>query len=331
MKDLNISVVIPNYNGVHLFPETLPALYKSLEYTGRQYEIIVVDDCSTDQSVKFIKHHFPDIVLLSNDKNSGFSATINKGIFAARNQLVLLLNSDVKLTETYFSEQFKYFEKPDTFGVMGKIIGWNDNIVQDGAKYPEMQGFKLKTSLNFLVENPKSNEFIPSLYLSGANALVRKDILHLLGGFDELFSPFYIEDVDLSVRAWRCGYKCYFEPQSICMHKTSESIQNKEKKKYIRTIYNRNKFYFHTIHLSGLRFSCWLMQSILELIFRLLTLRMDHLKAFVELIKNRKQLKRSAASFDRVCEKTGTKISLKQLRKVIQNSLKNSEISFFRS
>ena len=150
MKDLNISVVIPNYNGVHLFPETLPALYTSLENAGRPYEIIIVDDCSTDQSVEFLRNHFPDIILLINKINLGFSATINKGIFAARNQLVLLLNSDVKLTETYFSEQFKYFERPDTFGVMGKIIGWNDNIVQDGAKYPEMQGFKLKTSLNFV-------------------------------------------------------------------------------------------------------------------------------------------------------------------------------------
>lgn len=331
MKDLNISVVIPNYNGVHLFPETLPALYTSLENAGRPYEIIIVDDCSTDQSVEFLRNHFPDIILLINNINLGFSATINKGIFAARNQLVLLLNSDVKLTETYFSEQFKYFERPDTFGVMGKIIGWNDNIVQDGAKYPEMQGFKLKTSLNFLVKNPKSNEFIPSLYLSGANALVRKEILHLLGGFDELFSPFYIEDVDLSVRAWRCGYKCYFEPQSICRHKTSESIQNKEKKKYIRTIYNRNKFYFHTIHLSGLGFSFWLLQTLLEIIFRLMTFRTDHFRGFIELIKNRQRIRKSVAEFQRVCEKTGTKISLNQLKKLIQNSLKNSEVSFFRS
>lgn len=331
MKDLNISVVIPNYNGVHLFPETLPALYKSLENAGRSYEIIIVDDCSTDQSVEFLRHHFPDIILLINKINSGFSATINKGIFAARNQLVLLLNSDVKLTETYFSEQFNYFERPDTFGVMGKIIGWNDDIVQDGAKYPEMQGFKLKTSLNFLAENPMSKELIPSLYLSGANALVRKDILHLLGGFDELYSPFYVEDVDLSVRAWRCGYKCYFEPKSICRHKTSESIQNKEKKKYIRTIYNRNKFYFHAIHLSGLRFSFWLFQTMLELVFRLLTLRTDHLKAFTELIRNREQIRKSVANFEEICKKTGTKLSLNQLRKRILSLLKTGKISFFRN
>jgi GT2 family glycosyltransferase len=331
LKDLNISVVIPNYNGVHLFPETLPALYQSLEYTGKKYEIIIADDCSTDSSLEFIKRNFPEIILLRNEKNSGFSATINKGIFAAKNELVLLLNSDVKLTESYFTEQFRYFELPDTFGVMGKIIGWNDELIQDGAKYPEMQGFKLKTSLNCLVENPKENEFIPSLYLSGANALVRRETLHLLGGFNELYSPFYIEDVDLSVRAWRCGFRCYFEPLAVCRHKTSESIRTKEKKLYIRTIYNRNKFYFHAIHLSGLSFAGWLIQTLPELLFRLLSFRTDYLKSFSELIRNRAQIKQSVTDFDQICQKTGIKLSLKEVRKIIVKSLKNREISFFRN
>lgn len=328
---MNISVIIPNYNGVHLFPETLPALYKSLEFTGKKYEIIIIDDCSTDNSTEFLKKHFPEIILFTNEKNSGFSATINKGIFAAQNELVLLLNSDVKLTETYFSEQFKYFEQPDTFGVMGKIIGWNDDILQDGAKYPELQGFKLKTSLNCIVGNNESNEFIPSLYLSGANALVRKEILHLLGGFDELYSPFYIEDVDLSVRAWRCGFKCYFEPLAVCRHKTSESIRTKEKKIAIRTIYNRNKLYFHTIHLSGLNYTGWLIQTILELILRLLTFRTDFLNSFLALIRNQQRVKQSISNFDTVCHNTGTKLSLNDVRKTIVKSLKNREISLFRN
>lgn len=331
LKDLNISVVIPNYNGVHLFPETLPALYRALEHSSKKYEIIIVDDCSTDNSINFLKHNFPEIILLRNKKNSGFSITINKGIFAAKNELVLLLNSDVKLTEAYFSEQFRYFEQSDTFGVMGKIIGWNDELIQDSAKYPEMQGFKLKTSLNCLVENPKANEFIPSLYLSGANALVKREILHLLGGFDDLYSPFYMEDVDLSVRAWRCGFRCYFEPRAVCRHKTSESIQNKEKKKYIRTIYNRNKFSFHAIHLSGLGFAGWLIQTILELIFRLITFRTDFLNSFLALIKNQQRVKQSISNFDKICHKTGTKLSLNEVRKTIVKSLKNKEISFFRN
>lgn len=331
MKDLNISVVIPNYNGVHLFPETLPALYKALENTGRLYEIIIIDDCSKDSSIDYLNQHYPDIKLLQNELNSGFSVTINKGIYAAKNELVLLLNSDVKLSETYFQNQFRYFDLPDTFGVMGKITGWNDDGVQDGAKYPRFEGFKLKTSQNYLPTDPKKDSFLYSMYLSGANALVRRDNLVLLNGFNELFSPFYMEDVDLSVRAWRVGWRCYFEPLSICRHKTSESIRTKEKKKHIRIIYNRNKLYFHAIHLSGFGFTCWAIQTLFELIFRLLTMRGDYLKSFIELIKNWEAIKRSADDFEQVCKNTGCKLSLRSVVSTIRKSLINKDIILFRN
>lgn len=331
MKDLNISVVIPNYNGVHLFPDTIPALLKALEYTRKKYEIIIIDDCSSDNSVEFLNQTYPQIRVIQNEINQGFSKTINKGIFAAENELILLLNSDVQLTETYFTDQFKYFELPDTFGVMGKIIGWDNEEVQDGAKYPEMEGFKLKTSLNYLPTESAGDNLLYSLYLSGANALVNKEKLIFLGGFNELFSPFYIEDVDLSVRAWRCGYKCYFESNSICRHKTSESIRGKEKKIYIRTIYNRNKLFFHAIHLKGLYFVGWLIQTLFELIFRILTQRMDYLKSFTELWKNREAIKKSRAEFENLCKHTGIQLSLNDVRKSIIRSLKNKKIVFFRN
>ena len=331
MKDLNISVVIPNYNGVHLFPDTIPTLLKALEYTRKKYEIIIIDDCSSDNSVEFLNQTYPQIRVIQNEINQGFSKTINKGIFAAENELILLLNSDVQLTETYFTDQFKYFELPDTFGVMGKIIGWDNEEVQDGAKYPEMEGFKLKTSLNYLPTESAGDNLLYSLYLSGANALVNKEKLIFLGGFNELFSPFYMEDVDLSVRAWRCGYKCYFESNSICRHKTSESIRGKEKKIYIRTIYNRNKLFFHAIHLKGLYFVGWLIQTLFELIFRILTQRMDYLKSFTELWKNREAIKKSRAEFENLCKHTGIQLSLNDVRKSIIRSLKNKKIVFFRN
>ncbi|WP_217452241.1 glycosyltransferase family 2 protein [Mucilaginibacter humi] len=100
----------------------LPFTFAAIENAGVTYEIIVVDDCSTDRSVEFIKEHYPQIRLLVNAKNAGFSFTCNRGINEAQHDLVLLLNSDVKLTPDYFEHQFKYFNADDTFGVMGRII-----------------------------------------------------------------------------------------------------------------------------------------------------------------------------------------------------------------
>lgn len=315
LKDLNISVVIPNYNGAHLFPLTLPALLDALRYSGKQFEIIVVDDCSTDDSVEYLQNNFPDISLLSNKLNSGFSKTINKGIFAAKHELVLLLNSDVKLSSTYFTNQFHYFRISDTFGVMGKIIGWEDDIVQDAAKYPRFHGFKLKTSTNYLTDGKSE---IYSMYLSGANALVNREKLLLLGGFNELYSPFYMEDVDLCIRAWRIGWKCYFEPTSVCRHKTSSSIALKEKEIYIRTIYNRNKMYFHAIHLQGLTLLGWYIQTLSELLFRILTFRFDYLESFIAFLQNLKGVKVARTEFAQISQKTQTEISLSSVVSLIQ-------------
>lgn len=330
MKDLNISVVIPNYNGVHLFPETLPPLLRALERSGKQFEIIIVDDCSTDHSVDYLKQHFPQVSILTNDQNSGFSITINRGIFHAKNGLVLLLNSDVKLTDDYFASQFQYFDIPGTFGVMGKIIGWDDDLTQDAAKYPKFDGFKLKTSANYL-PNDVGGGHVYSMYLSGANALVSREKLLLLNGFDELYSPFYMEDVDLSVRAWRVGWKCYFEPKSICRHRTSTSIASKEKRHFVRTIYNRNKMYFHAIHLEGLSLVGWYTQTFFELIFRILTLRFDFFRSFLKFIKSQNGIENSKASLSQLSKITGINLNLKAIVSLIQDSAQKQKNTFFKN
>ncbi len=312
MKDLNISVVIPNYNGVRLFPDTLPALFNALAHLGRESEVIIVDDCSTDESIQYIRSKFPEITLLLNTVNSGFSKTINKGIHAAKHDLVLLLNSDVKLSANYFEAQLKYFQMADTFGVMGKIIGWDDDQVQDTAKYPKFQGFKLKTSANY---DPKvgDEQEIYSLYLSGANALVDRVKLLQLGGFDEIYSPFYMEDVDLSVRAWRIGWKCYFESESVCRHRTSTSIASKEKRQYVKKIYNRNKMFFHAIHLNGAeRVGCF-VQTLLELLFRTIFFQFHYLHSFLAFRNSGAEIRQSRAKFLQLSAKAGQNLSLRDI------------------
>lgn len=293
MENLNISVVIPNYNGVHLFPETLPTVFEALTETGLLFEVIVVDDCSTDNSVEYLSTYFPEIIICQNDTNSGFSKTINRGIFTAKNKLVLLLNSDVKLTPGYFKNQLAYFEKLDTFGVNGQTLGWHDNHVQDAGKFPIWHGFKLKFSNNYLP--PSDNKPNYSLYLSGANCLADRQKLLELNGFNEDFSPFYVEDVDLSVRAWRRGWKCYFEPSVVCRHKTSTTIAQKEKREYVKLINHRNKLYFHHFHLNGWRLAGWRIQTALELIVRILFFQFWYYRAFTEylLLRSSLQLKKT--------------------------------------
>src|ERR1700677_2893978 len=93
-----ISVVIPNFNGVKLFPYTIHTVLEALENSGKPSEIIVVDDCSTDDSVAYLQQSFPQIKIILGSSNKGFSQSANTGLEAAQYDKVLLLNSDVKLT-----------------------------------------------------------------------------------------------------------------------------------------------------------------------------------------------------------------------------------------
>lgn len=244
----NISVVIPNFNGKHLLEANLPSVVEALKFIQINYEIIVIDDASADDSVVFIQQYYPDIILLLNESNKGFSPTINKGIFAAKYELILALNSDVKLTVDYFIEQFKYFDDSDTFGVMGEIVDLDGSKIQDGAKYPKISFKGIKTTYNYipLTETPEIR--LPSFFLSGANALMNREKLWQLGGYDEIYAPYYYEDADLGIRAWRVGWRCYFEPKSICMHATSSTI-SKLKPEKVRIIVERNRIIFNHLHL----------------------------------------------------------------------------------
>jgi len=257
----SISVVIPNYNGKQLLEANLPSVYAALIFFKDTSEIIIIDDASSDDSVIFIRQHYPDIKLLTNEINKGFSPTVNKGIFASKNELILVLNSDVQLKPDYFNEQLKYFSAADTFGVMGKIIDFRSPNIQDGAKFPKISFKGIKTTYNYIPLKETPETWLPSFFLSGANALIDKEKLWALGGFDEIYAPYYYEDADLGIRAWRAGWKCYFEPRSICMHAASSTI-GKLKSEKVKIIIERNRILFNQLHLSGRQlrfFKFWLL------------------------------------------------------------------------
>ncbi len=325
IKNKGISVIIPNYNGAILLPQILPTLFIALQNTNLLYEVIISDDCSTDDSLAFIKNDYPQIILIENKVNKGFSPTINKGIFAAKFDYVLLLNSDVKLTPNYFETQLPYFELEDTFGVMGRIIGWENDTIQDGGKYPCMQGVKIKTSTNYIPVQPNKDDRLYSMYLSGANALVCREKLLQLGGFDEIFSPFYVEDFELSLRAWRNGWKCYYDHNAICKHKTSTTIKNKSDKNFVKKIYNRNKMILHALHLPSNKLWLWHVQLFGETIVQTLMGRFY----FISAVKMFIGLKKEIAISKEKLNTTNNLLSTNEFVGLILKSLEGKKIKIF--
>lgn len=318
----SISVVIPTYNGRDLLKKNLPSVYKALGETTESYEVIIVDDASTDDSVNFLKENFKEAIVLTNDLNRGFSPTINKGIKIAKNDLILLLNSDVTLLQDYFSCLFQYFQRDDTFGVSGRFVGLEDDKIQDAGKYPLLSGSKKIQPYNFYIENP--SEWVPTLFVSGGGALVDRKKLLLLGGFDEIYAPFYYEDTDLSLRAWRMGWRCYYEHKAICRHPASTTINKFNKRKKIWITTQRNKLILHSLHLSPTSKWIWYSRQAVTLAIQAIALRWKYHIAFFAYLGKRSEIKVSKEKFSKLSK--GTSFSLESILLSIRIELSTKKI-----
>jgi GT2 family glycosyltransferase len=166
------------------------------------------------------------------------------------------------------------------------------------------------------------------MYLSGANAFLNKKIFLSIGGFNEMFSPFYVEDVELSIRAWRLGYTCYFDYNAVCRHKTSSTILKGNNLGAIHEIYSRNKMYLHAIHLDNFKKSIWFVQILFESIVHFLALRWSYIRALIQFFKNY----RSVITFrQQLMQCSGNKklLSFGSVVSKILVSLKGKEINQF--
>jgi GT2 family glycosyltransferase len=295
MLKKSVSIIIPNYNGRQLLEQYLPYTLRAVNDSGAVYEIIVVDDCSKDDSVAYLHSRYPDIKVLVNTKNGGFSYTCNQGIQAARMELILLLNSDIKLSADYFDHQWKYFDHEDTFGVMGRITDMDGPRIQDAARMPKFNGFKLKTAYFYYRTD---HQPALTLYLSGANALVDAQKLKAMGGFNEMFSPFYAEDFELSLRAWRLNWKCYYEHESVCGHEVSASTKNYKTARWVKMVYFRNRYYLHALHLGKAALVLWFLQiTLIDLLPKVITGKFWMIGSYTSFLKNLSQLRQRRRQF----------------------------------
>jgi GT2 family glycosyltransferase len=213
---MDVSIIIPNWNGRLLLEKNLPkVLDASKNKSNNIVEVIVVDDGSTDDSVKFLETNFKKRIRLIKQKNNrGFSATVNHGVELAKGDLVCLLNTDVIPSINFLEKISTHFEDKKIFAV---------SLHEQGFGYA-----KGKFVNGFIAHDPGKEESKPtsSFWASGGSAVFSKKLWDKLGGFDvRLLTPFYWEDVDLCYRALKRGYKVYWEPKAKVVH-AHESVIN---------------------------------------------------------------------------------------------------------
>lgn len=234
MKD--VSIVIPVWNGKELLRRSLPSVLEARKYEGNRIEeIIFVDDCSTDRSGEYLEKNFKEEVkLIRHRENRGFANAANRGVRMAKGKLVCLLNQDVLVSERFLEPVVKLFVEDRVFGVSLHEKGYG------GATGEFRDGFLEHKGMD------EKNEVCNSLWANGGSAVFRRKVWMKLKGFDEeLFSPFYWEDVDICYRAQKRGYVVLWEPEARVLHE-HESVINETnfRRKKLAIIKERNQLLF---------------------------------------------------------------------------------------
>lgn len=231
---IQISIVIPNWNGAFLIRKNLSKVVEAKNYKKNQIlEIIVVDDASTDESVEVLKKEFSkDVRLVKHKVNRRFAAAVNTGVRFAKGTHVCLLNTDVVPSINFLEKVIPHLSKKDVFGVTLHEKGY-------GPATGIFDGYLKHAS-------GKENEVVrETLWISGGSGVFSRKIMMELKGLDgELYAPFYWEDVDLGYRAHKRGYKLMWEPTANVVHNHESINSTNFSRSYLSRIKERNELLF---------------------------------------------------------------------------------------
>ncbi|HVZ59061.1 MAG TPA: glycosyltransferase family 2 protein [Patescibacteria group bacterium] len=213
-----VSLVILSYNKRDLTAACLRTIFDHVP--SKEAEVIVVDNASSDDSVSFIKKHFPQVKLIENSRNAGFAGGCNLGAKSAKGEYILFLNNDAKLSDDPLPALIDVFKKhPDTGIVGGLLVNHNGSLQRSyGAFYtvPNVV-YLLFAGESGELQRFKGKEVTATDWVSGGFMMIRKDVFTKVKGFNESYFM-YIEDMDLCYRVKKVGFAVYNTPHAKVEH-----------------------------------------------------------------------------------------------------------------
>jgi GT2 family glycosyltransferase len=249
---MKLSVIIVNYNVKYFLEQVLYSVRRATEnlLDGNAVEVFVVDNNSVDDSVAMVRKKFPEVKLIANKENTGFSIANNQAMRIAKGEYFLLLNPDTVVEEATFTKVIDFMDAhPEAGGLGVKMIDGSGEFLPEskrGFPSPWVAFCKTVGLSRLFPKSPKFNQYHLGFLdkdetheievLSGAFMLMRKSVLDEIGLLDEAFFM-YGEDIDLSYRIVQGGYKNYYFADTTIIHYKGESTK-KGSMNYVRTFYN---------------------------------------------------------------------------------------------
>lgn len=245
---MKLSIIIVNYNVAYFLEHCLYSVRNALK--GIEAEIFVVDNNSVDNSIAMLKEKFPEVILIANKDNVGFSRANNQAIRISKGEYVLILNPDTVVEEDTFAKCISFMDSHKDCGALGvKMIDGSGKFLKESKRgfpspwtsFCKMSGLTSlfphsKKYANYYMGHLSEDEVNEVDILAGAYMMMRKECLNKVGLLDEDYFM-YGEDIDLSYRITKGGYKNYYFPKARIIHYKGESTK-KASMNYVYTFYN---------------------------------------------------------------------------------------------
>jgi GT2 family glycosyltransferase len=214
-EEVETSIIIPVFNQFRFTQACLASLQ---EHQGKErFEVIVVDDCSTDGNAEAVPR-IPGAVYLRNETNTGFIASCNRGAAKARGKYLVFLNNDTLVKPSWLSALRDTFAEQSRAGIVGSKLVYPDGRLQEagGIIWRDASGWNYGKGDD--PAKPEYNYLREVDYCSAAALMIPKALFQSVGGFDSRYAPAYYEDTDLAFKVRRAGYKVLYQPLSEVIH-----------------------------------------------------------------------------------------------------------------
>ena len=259
-----LSIVILNWNGKHFLEKFLPSV---VQHSGNA-EIIVADNASTDDSVAFVRSHYPYIRIVQNSSNGGFAQGYNDALSQIQSEFYVLLNSDIEVTEGWLIPLTEAMKDPSVAGCQPKVLAYNerDSFEHAGASggfldenyFPFCRG---RIFDQFEKDLGQYDGTIEVFWATGAALLIRAELFHEAGGFDTAFFA-HMEEIDLCWRIKKRGYRFLAVPDSVIYHVGGGTLPYlSPKKSYLNF---RNSLFMLVKNHEGMLFPKLFMRMVLD-------------------------------------------------------------------
>src|SRR3989338_4923816 len=240
-----VNMVLLNYNGRGLLEKYLPSVILAAKNSTHKCTVSVIDNKSTDESVAFIKEKYSDVFIYQAKENKVL-CSYNEYLSKIDDDVVIFLNTDMKVDPFFVDPLIKYFDEKDLLFVAPKALNMN------GQYHGNLNSITLRFGILSAVVQHKNNDKTQHDASVHGGAFDRKKFL-FLGGYDDMYLPGIIEDLDLCYRGWKHGWKGLYEPESFYYHEGSASFNKKYGNKNRLILAHRNTFLFFWKNITSKR------------------------------------------------------------------------------